>query len=287
MKRIFLPLSGFLMDASSNIGIILIEQFCKSKSGVEQDCEDLLFISDHYIAVIDGATSKSSALFEGKTGGRIAAECIAQSLANPLWDPRADARTVADAIQASLKAYSNEKCLESVHLCASAVIFSVKKRQVWAVGDCQFIVNGKLYTFGKKVDAILSETRSLAIQMLLASGISEEDLLKHDKAREMILPLLKMQEQLENNPSEYGYSVFSDHGEVSNVSITDIPEGAELVLASDGYPELKPTLEESEKALGFLLKEDPLCYKTYKSTKGICGNQESFDDRTFIRYICP
>lgn len=272
------------MDASSNIGIILIEQFCKSKTGVEQDCEDLIFISDQYIAVIDGATSKSSTLFDGKTGGRIAAECIAQSLANPSWDPRADARTVVNAIQASLKACSNEKRLESVHLCASAVIYSVKKRQVWTVGDCQFIVNGKLLTFGKRVDAILSETRSLAIQMLFASGISEEDLLKHDKAREMIMPLLKMQEQLENNPSEYGYSVFSDHGEVSNVSITDVPEGAELVLASDGYPELKPSLEESEKTLCLLLKEDPLCYKTFKSTKGLSTGQQSFDDRSFVRF---
>ena len=263
---------------------VLIEQFCKSKTGVEQDCEDLVFVSNQYIAVIDGATSKSSARLEGKTGGRIAAECIAHCLAHPSWGAGADARTVVDAIQASLKAFSQNMSHDSVHLCASAVIFSVEKRQVWAVGDCQFMLNGVLYTFGKKVDTILSETRSLAIQMLLASGIKEEELLKEDKAREIIYPLLKMQRVLENKTSEYGYSVFSDYGEIPFISIKDVPEGIELVLASDGYPELKPSLAESEVALEQLLKKDPLCYKTFKSTKGLSSGQISFDDRSYVRF---
>ncbi len=263
----------------------IIESLIKSKRGDSDGGEDILLVTDQYVAVIDGATSKSSALFEGKTGGRIAGECLVRCLSNPSWGRKADARTVINSLQSYIKEYSLLNALDQIHLCASAVIYSIAQRQVWAVGDCQFMMNGELHSFGKKVDLVLSETRSLAIQMLMASGVSEEDLRKNDKGREMILPFLKMQKLLENSPSEYGYSVFSDQGEVQSFSVTDVPPGAELVLASDGYPDLRRSLKESEEALERLLREDPLCYKVYKSTKGLAWGQSSFDDRCYVRLV--
>jgi len=59
--------------------------------------------------------------------------------------------------------------------------------------------------------------------------------------------------------------------------------GESLILASDGYPKLFSTLHESENYLRFILKEDPLCYKLYKSTKGLKKGAVSFDDRAFIK----
>ncbi len=59
---------------------------------------------------------------------------------------------------------------------------------------------------------------------------------------------------------------------------------AEIVLASDGYPKLKSTLKESEEELAKIIEIDPLCYKTYFSTKGLKKGNFSFDDRTYIRF---
>jgi hypothetical protein len=264
----------------------IIEQFCASKTVVPDSCEDVIVCSDNYIAVIDGATSKTDNRFQGKTGGKIAAELIASYLQTGIIDSNMDYKTATCRIQAELQAFAQEHQLEQqgIHLCASAVIYSIAKRQIWEVGDCQFLLNGKHYTFYKKVDVILSDARSLAIHMLLQSGHTEEELLKEDLARKLILDELKMQQYLENRDDEYGYGVFSSQGSVKNVSVTDVPPGSEVVLASDGYPELFGTLAESEARLDELIRLDPLCYKIYKSTKGLMDMCTHFDDRSYIRF---
>ena len=264
----------------------IVEQFCASKTISPDDCEDIIVICDNYIAVIDGATSKTNNRYEGKTGGKIAAELIASYLQTGLIDSNMDYKTAICRIQAELQMYAKTHQLEEkgIHLCASAVIYSIAKRQIWSVGDCQFLLNGKHYTFYKKVDTVLSEARSLAIHMLLQSGYTEENLLKEDLARQLILGELKMQQHLENRDDEYGYGVFSSQGSVKNVSVTDVTPGSEVVLASDGYPELFGTLDESEARLNELIRLDPLCYKIYKSTKGLMEHCTHFDDRSYIRF---
>lgn len=279
-------MTGYLGDSSQIPSYGIIEQFCASKNDVPEMCEDILVINKNFIAVIDGATSKTNNTFEGKTGGRIAAEQIASYLNSKVIDPDMDYKTATCRIQAELQDYARKNQLEDngIHLCASAVIYSIAKRQIWAVGDCQFILNNKHYTFYKKVDTILSDTRSLAIHMLLQSGYTEEDLKKEDFARKLILDELRMQQYLENQDDEYGYSVFSSQGSLRNVSVTVVPPGSEIVLASDGYPELFTTLSESEARLEELIRLDPLCYKIYKSTKGLMKECSHFDDRSYIRF---
>lgn len=56
-----------------------------------------------------------------------------------------------------------------------------------------------------------------------------------------------------------------------------------IVLASDGYPYLKDSLEASEHALQGVLRDDPLLFRTYKATKGIQQGNLSFDDRAYVK----
>lgn len=267
-----------------NFGII--EQFCASKTTSPKDSEDAIVINEKFIAVIDGATSKTNNKFRGRTGGRIAADLIASYLQGGTIDSNMDYKTATYRIQAELQEYAYKNNLEEkgVHLCASAAIFSISKKQIWVIGDCQFLLNGKQYAFHKKVDTILSDARSLAIHMLIQSGLTEEELMKKDRARNLILGELKMQQFLENKDDEYGYGVFSSQGNVKNIYVENVPPGSEVVLASDGYPELYPTLAESEARLNELIRLDPLCYKMYKSTKGLMKNCTHFDDRSYIRF---
>ena len=56
--------------------IEIIEQKTISKTGNETNNEDGIFVSDNYVAVIDGATSKDSNLYEGRTGGQVVRDII-------------------------------------------------------------------------------------------------------------------------------------------------------------------------------------------------------------------
>jgi len=70
---------------------------------------------------------------------------------------------------------------------------------------------------------------------------------------------------------------------MSGVKIIKTSEAKEIILASDGYPFLKPTLAESEEALRQLLERDPLLIRDFKATKAWMEGRESFDDRTYVR----
>ncbi|MDY4885235.1 MAG: hypothetical protein SO141_03185 [Alphaproteobacteria bacterium] len=265
--------------------IEIIEQKSISKTGIETDNEDGVFISDNYVAVVDGATSKDSNLYEGRTGGQVVRDIILETLAKLKGNETSveGVHLIQNEIEKQFPA------AEFFHACASAVIFNVRKRCIWMVGDCQACVNGKKYTNNKIIDDINSHTRAMVLEAFIMDGNPESEILKNDIGREMIMPFLKLQKKFENKSGYFGYPVFNNvsmpedvlHSKIVNI---DIPENAEIVLASDGYPELKPSLKESEEELAKIIKKDPFCYKTYFSTKGLKKGNVSFDDRTYIRF---
>ena len=70
---------------------------------------------------------------------------------------------------------------------------------------------------------------------------------------------------------------------MNGIKTIDVSRAREIVLATDGYPFLKPTLAESEAALRELLRQDPMLVSLYQATKGIMQGNCSFDDRAYLR----
>lgn len=71
----------------------------------------------------------------------------------------------------------------------------------------------------------------------------------------------------------------------ASASDTIPSSSSEIVLASDGYPFLKPTLAASEAALAEQIANDPQNIHSFIATKGIVEGNKSFDDRTYIRFV--
>ena len=107
-----------------------------------------------------------------------------------------------------------------------------------------------------------------------------------DPARAMILPFLQLQSHFANTRGDYGYFVFDGFTD-PEYPIRTIPvsSGDDIVLASDGYPQLRPTLTESEAALADLRERDPHLIRDFITTKGFTPGLDSFDDRTFLHFI--
>jgi hypothetical protein len=291
-------------------------------------CEDGMVVTDDFIAVIDGSTSKTPKhLNPDMKNGRYAMMLISEYIQEEL---KADA-SVDDFCQ-GVTAYIYNKVYEKLgveerlkehpeeRLTASAILYSRTRNEVWMVGDCQAIIAGKLYENGKPYEEKIARKRV----ELIEQGLSPAE------ARKQIEPLL-IKAMLSGQNQTYtvidGFPIYREGVKVVSVSDSSSVQGSvsssdscsvqdsvsssdscsvqdpvscsgsasasdtipssssEIVLASDGYPFLKPTLAASEAALAEQIANDPQNIRSFIATKGIVEGNKSFDDRTYIRFV--
>ena len=274
-------------------------------------CEDGMVVTDDFIAVIDGSTSKTPKhLNPDMKNGRYAMMLISEYIREEL---KADA-SVDDFCQ-GVTAYIYNKVYEKLgveerlkehpeeRLTASAILYSRTRNEVWMVGDCQAIIDGKLYENGKPYEQEIARKRV----ELIEQGLSPAE------ARKQIEPLL-IKAMLSGQNQTYtvidGFPIYREGVKVVSVSDSSsvqdsvpasdsVPcsdsvsasgtisvSSSEIVLASDGYPFLKPTLAASEATLAEQIANDPQNIHSFIATKGIVEGNKSFDDRTYIRFVC-
>ena len=163
-------------------------------------------------------------------------------------------------------------------LTCSAAIYSTSRREVWMIGDCQCLIDGKFYDNPKPMEAANAAKR---IAYIREHHLSESSILEHDEGRDHIINDIIASMRLQNKT----FSVI-DGTPIYLRGVKRIPaENAhEIVLATDGYPFLYPTLAESEAALKNLLINDPCCMEIYQATKACMKGQQSFDDRAYLRF---
>lgn len=273
----------------------VIESKIEGKKSPES-CEDGLVVTADFIAVIDGSTSKTPHhLSPDMKNGRYAMVLISEYIQHEL-KPESTVEDFCEGVTSYIynKVYRQQGIEEQMQahpeerLTASAILYSKAKNEVWMVGDCQAIIDGKLYENNKPFEEIVARRRV----ELIRQGFTPQE------ARKTIEPLL-IQAMLEGQNKTYtvidgfpiyqkGMKVVSLNAPQKNVE-TDVADSLplptkEIVLASDGYPFLKPTLTESEEALAHLLAYDPQCTHEFIATKGIVVGNKSFDDRTYIRF---
>ena len=279
-------------------------------------CEDGMVVTDDFIAVIDGSTSKTPKhLNPDMKNGRYAMMLISEYIREEL---KTDA-SVDDFCQ-GVTAYIYNKVYEKLgveerlkehpeeRLTASAILYSRTRNEVWMVGDCQAIIAGKLYENGKPYEEKIARKRV----ELIEQGLSPAE------ARKQIEPLL-IKAMLSGQNQTYtvidGFPIYREGVKVVSVSDSSSVQGSvsssdscsvqnpvscsgsasasdtipssssEIVLASDGYPFLEPTLAASEAALAEQIANDPQNIHSFIATKGIVEGNKSFDDRTYIRFV--
>ena len=279
----------------------------------QEACEDGMVVTDDFIAVIDGSTSKTPKhLNPDMKNGRYAMMLISEYIREEL---KADA-SVDDFCQ-GVTAYIYNKVYEKLgveerlqehpeeRLTASAILYSRTRNEVWMLGDCQAIIDGKLYENGKPYEQEIARKRV----ELIEQGLSPAE------ARKQIEPLL-IEAMLSGQNQTYtvidGFPIYREGVKVVSVSDScsvqdsvqdsvpasdSVPcsdsvsasgtifvSSSEIVLASDGYPFLEPTLAASEVALAEQIANDPQNIHSFIATKGIVEGNKSFDDRTYIRF---
>lgn len=265
----------------------VIETFLQGKENDPDTCEDGIFIGENIAAVLDGVTAKGTCLWEGRKSG-----CFGKNLLLKYLKTCRDTETPEEFFSGldlqlgqAIEERTDEIGPEDFPR-VSVIVYNERWREIWSYGDCQCRIHDKVYDHAKKIDKMNGELRAFYLEYFLSQGWSMEELEEEDPGRKAIEKNLIMQLAFENKPGKFGYPVLNGQGiRPSMIKRYRVNPGEEIVLASDGYPALKGSWQESEKALQDLLEQDPMCFRLYPSTKGIKPGNVSFDDRAYCRIL--
>ena len=268
----------------------ILEQALVPKNPAKRS-EDGIVVTPDFVGVIDGSTSKSQLRchrmplsLRQPSNGELAMHIISKYIKKMAAQTtchqfcQGASRAIRSRYKQSLLSHLAEHPED--RLTASAVIFSRLRREIWMVGDCQCLVDGQLYENPKPYEQELAQERA---DIIKASPLPREHFLTDDTARQAIIPHMLQSMQHQNKT----YSVLDGFpvAEAKVVMLTLDFQPHELVLASDGYPFLCPTLSESEARLQQQRQDDPLNIgPSFMATKAFVAGNDSFDDRAYIRF---
>ena len=255
------------------------------------------------MAVIDGSTSKSSrrchrryrsanplSLLRHHSNGEQAMLIVSDCLRRLRKD--ATLRQFCTAVTAAVRSYYKKDMLIHLaahpedRLAASCIVFSRLRREIWMIGDCQGLLipaaTGSSPIFLDNPKPSERELAQMRADFIKASPKPWDHFLADDTARKAIIPRMLETMQRQND----GYSVVDgfpiDDTHIKAITLDFRPW--QVVLASDGYPFLCPTLAESEERLAWQRDNDPLNIGDFKATKAFTPGNNSFDDRAYIRF---
>jgi hypothetical protein len=270
----------------------VIEQFSQGKTGDDSLNEDKVVVTEYFIAVLDGVTSRRGQMLQGMTNGRFAAHTIAAEIARM---PRnINARGAVDHLTERLRTHSeqvaaseNKAFGDSLRRPAAAmVMYSRLRREIWRVADPAFMIDGTVNEKTFPQEQNWCDLRRAYIHARLAKGETEDFLRDNDQTWELLSPMMAEFKNFTNYAGPFGYGVLNGaHVPDMHVEVYNADHAREIVLASDGYPRVFSTFEETERFLQYVVTEDPLMYRLYPQVKSVKKGYVSFDDRSYVRFL--
>lgn len=269
----------------------IIEQFTQGKTGDEAKNEDCIAVTNDFIAVFDGVTSRAAFTLGGTSTGVFASRTLAKAIKKLSADidgPAAVAslnKTLKDASEAAAKKEGQVFADTWAWPGAALLVYSRARNEIWRVADSTFVMDGKAnYKFFPQ-ELTVADLRRTFICAKLAKGMTEAQLLDEDISWDLITPIIREFKIFANYDGPFGYGVLN--GSVipkTHIEIFTVGNTKEIILASDGYLEVFGTLAETESVLKKIVATDPLMYKLHPQVKGVRKGHLSFDDRSYIRF---
>ena len=266
----------------------VVESFVLGKQGVEARCEDAVVETPVHVAVIDGATTEPGHEIDGRSPGRFAMETVAAAIRG--LDPDADAEQAIGELSTALAEGLTTHGVEPGMLASACVLIaSVRRHEVWRVGNSTFALDGKAYPQPWSLVEIPARMRSAYLKALLRAGETTiEEIAKSDPGEKLIAPLLRIEHVFRNalDSGELAYAAIDGLDiPAALIERVSIPPGlSEVVFVSDGYPLTAPTLAEAEAYLERSLAEDPLRIEQHAEVRGVREGYLSYDDRAYVRF---
>ncbi len=257
----------------------IVEQFCEGKSA-DGYTEDRIIRSENHFGVLDGSRGPADV-------GKEIITSVLDTARDYLQSMPADITHEIMAAELDLICKDHKTAAGTADFRRTGgfvyCLYSQHHNEIWRVGDCKFNNCGTENAAMFKAEEICAAARSMIIQSKLNDGQSVDEIMTGSDYPSLIDELLEYEARFLNVPSEQlGFGAVMGDGVPAEYVETMPAAPRRLVISSDGYPNLFPTLEATEASLTAMLDKDPLCIGENMQCKGLGPNLRSFDDRSYI-----
>jgi hypothetical protein len=240
---------------------------------------DRFVVTDDWVAVFDGVTPKSPDLDAATAATAALVDDLVAVVRSAA--PDLDPVVLVDRLAEVAADHQGEH-----RPAAAGAVFSLRRRQVVVITDVWVSVDGVATFYGHDFETVVTQARRALTEAELAAGRSVDELRAEDPGRRAVHQLLVGEAALRNVDADGPYFYAALDGRPIPhrlLTVLDVPPVARtLCLASDGYPVLESTWEETEAALRRDLEADPLRIGPHGGPKALALGAESDDDRTFV-----
>lgn len=267
-----------------------IECATVSKTGDSRGNHDAVVVNENYIGVIDAYQARGWRAWDGKPAGIFARDIIVAGLEALIADTSAEdaIRTLEHALQGesahAMQAMDDEVVAFPM---ARLLVYSVAHKQIWRLGDSPFAIDGELHYELSPALQEAAAKRCEVMKHFLENPKSDlKDLVNNDYGRSAAMDLIVAEERRVD-----GVEVLSGRPDVdidtllSHLEVVDVASGQELILATDGFPRVLATLEESQAWFAAQRARDPLFINDFKSLRGASDDEAGYDDRSYVRFL--
>lgn len=113
------------------------------------------------------------------------------------------------------------------------------------------------------------------------------EIIEHDPGARAARPLYDTQQHLANSVGPWGFGCIDGRSVPDEyIEVFPLPAGSTVIITTDGYPVVNPTLAETEDALTALVQRDPAAIgEMWSMGKPAKSGANAPDDRAYVRFV--
>ncbi len=221
--------------------------------------EDCIVVHEHFAAIVSGASVPGQPEVEGQSAAYFATKILSRAILTlgPGTGPNRFANRLTNVLGAAVEAKGLDD--DVVWPAASVVCLSVPRREVWRIGTSAVAINSKVHYGTKTVHQAANAYRAVINAANMEKGMPVSAVRRDDPGAVAAQPIYDAMPYLVNTEGRWGYgSINGSPVPSAFIEVFELPPGpCTVILASDGFPEVRPTLGQTMHRLETLQSEDP------------------------------
>lgn len=266
------------------LGFEVIDNFtAPATPGADPEVE--IVVHEHFAALIAGAAVPGQPDVGDETASRFATRILAKAILTlgPGTGPNRFATRLSNVLGSAVEAQGIDDGL--IWPAASVVCLSVPRREIWRIGTSEVTINNKAHYGTKTVHQAANAYRAVVNAANHEKGMPISAIRRDDPGKVAAQPIYDAQPYLINKGGRWGYGAINGSPvPIKYIEKFELPPGPCSVIMSSSFPEVRPSLSETQHRLETLQREDPAALdRLWTMGTALSPGDKSMADLAYLR----